>query len=62
MFKRIETAWNSRTPSYLHPHTKDNLVWQLKLTGVLLAGMVAKDYYDERQFQKRLRTDDPNKK
>lgn len=53
MFKTIESSWNSRTPSYLHPHTKENILWQLKLLGVFLVAMAAKDAYNERQLRKK---------
>lgn len=55
MFKRIETAWNSRTPEYLHPRTKANLIWQLKMMVVVIAGMTAWDKYQERQLHKKYR-------
>lgn len=53
MFKRIDTAWKSRTPTYLHNGTKENLIWQLKLTAVLVAGMWAYGWYEDRQEQKK---------
>lgn len=51
--KRFESAWNASTPEYLHPRTKENMIWQLKLTALLLAGMWAKDWWDMRQEAKK---------
>ena len=47
-FKQLETAWNARTPEYLHPRTKANVIWQLKITAVMLVGFVV---YDEVQYR-----------
>ena len=44
MFKFKEADPTRRTPVYLQNHTKENFVWQLKLTGVLLIGMWGYDY------------------
>lgn len=49
MFKRLETAWNARTPVYLHNGTKENVIFQLALTVVLVGGMIAYDEYKERR-------------
>lgn len=53
MFKRLETAWNARTPEYLHNGTKANFIWQLKLTVLLVLGLIVKDRYDEYQTRRR---------
>lgn len=52
-FKRLETAWNARTPVFLHNRTKENLIFQLIMAMMLILGMYAKDKYDERQETKR---------
>lgn len=57
MFKNIARAWNARTPDYLHPNTKENLIWQLKLTGVLLVFIVGKGLYEDHQMRKKYSTD-----
>lgn len=54
MFKKLESSWNSHTPEYLHPYTKANLIWQLKITAVLFVGMAAYEAYNEHQEKKRL--------
>lgn len=53
-FKKLETAWNARTPEYLHPHTKANLIWQLKMTVLVIGGMMLYDEIkDRRERNKR---------
>ncbi len=52
MFKTLEAKWNSHTPAYLHPYTKENLIWQLKLSAVLFVGMVAWDAYETHRLKK----------
>jgi len=44
--KKLETAWNSRTPDYLHHGTKQNIIWQLKITAGMLAAMWIYDWYE----------------
>lgn len=44
---------NSRIPAVLQAHTKENIIFQLALSAVLLGGMIAKDLYEQRQFAKR---------
>lgn len=53
--KTLETAWNAHTPTYLHPYTKENLVWQLKLTAVVLVGIAAYEGWETYQESKRLK-------
>lgn len=47
-------TWNAHTPEYLHPYTKANVIWQLKLTGVLLVGLIGYEILKERREHKRL--------
>lgn len=54
--KKIEAIWNAHTPTYLHPYTKENLVWQLKLTGVVIIGVVAYEAWTEHQMRKNDKT------
>ena len=54
-FKRLETSWNARTPKFLHNRTKENLIFQLTLTALLLIGINLKGWWDDRQEKKRLR-------
>lgn len=57
MFKRLEESWNDRTPVYLHPRTKENIIFQLILTVVFVGGwMTIQEWRDRREF-KRLRSD-----
>ena len=53
-FKKLEAAWNARTPVYLHNGTKENFIFQLVLTVLLVGGMIAKDSYDQRKARRRL--------
>ena len=55
MFKKIETAWNSRTPVWLHNHTKENLVFQLGATVVFCGGMIAYHEWQDRRALKKLK-------
>lgn len=58
MFKRLETAWNSRTPEYLHNGTKANIIWQLKMTALFIVGMYVHDKaQDFRQNRRRNKED-----
>lgn len=57
MFKKIETAWNSRTPVWLHNGTKENLVFQLGTTVVLLGGIYAHDKIQDHRAAKKLKKD-----
>lgn len=57
MFKRLEESWNDRTPVYLHPRTKENIIFQLILTVVFVGGwMTIQEWRDRREF-KRLHSD-----
>ena len=53
MPKKLTAAWNARTPDYLHPYTRENLVWQLKLTAVLIVVLSGKSAYEEYQERKK---------
>lgn len=46
MFKFKEADTTRRTPVYLQNHIKENFVWQLKLTGVMLVGLWVYEYAD----------------
>lgn len=51
MFKRIETAWNARTPVWLHNGTKENIIFQLSAAVVLVGAQIAwREYNDRRDF------------
>lgn len=53
MFKHADPT--RRIPVYLQARTVENLVWQLKLTAVLIAGYVAYETVQEhREKKKRL--------
>lgn len=58
MFKSADPT--RRVPVYLQAYTKENVVWQLKLTAVFLAGMYALEYVRERREAKRLHTPMPS--
>lgn len=51
MFKHADPT--RRMPTYLQAHTVENLVWQLKLTGVLLVGIIVYETIQERREQKK---------
>lgn len=53
MFKHLEAAWNARTPVYLHNRTKENIIFQLALTVVVVGGLIAYDEWKDRQEQKK---------
>lgn len=36
-----------RTPTYLQAYTQENLVWQLKLLPVVLAGLAAHSWWED---------------
>lgn len=44
---RIRRTWNAHTPDYLHPNTKANVIWQLKLVGIMLVFIIGKEAFDE---------------
>jgi hypothetical protein len=56
MFKRIETAWNARTPVYLHNRTKENFIFQMILLGLLFGGLMGWDKYQERREARKKNT------
>ena len=51
MFKPADPT--RRIPVYLQAYTKENVIWQLKLTAVFLAGMYVWDYAQMRWETKR---------
>jgi hypothetical protein len=53
-FKRIETAWNSRTPVWLHNGTKENYIFQFTLVGVVLGIYIAVETVRDRR-ERRIR-------
>ncbi len=61
MFKKAEAAWNARTPVYLHNGTKENVVFQLALTVILVGGMIAvteiKERKAHREFLKQIESE-----
>jgi hypothetical protein len=52
MFKTLEAKWNARTPVYLHNGTKENLIFQLALTILIILGFTVKDKIEERRMTK----------
>jgi len=49
MFKKLEAAWNARTPVWLHNGTKENLIFQIGTAVVLIGAMTAWDEYKNRR-------------
>lgn len=49
MFKNLESAWNSRTPVWLHNGTKENLIFQIGTTFVVIGVIVAHEEYKTRR-------------
>lgn len=49
MFKKLEVAWNARTPVWLHNGTKENLIFQISTAFILCAAMYAWDEYKNRR-------------
>lgn len=54
MFKKLESAWNSRTPVWLHNGTKENLIFQIG-TAIVVCGAIGAyhEYKDRRDFPHR---------
>lgn len=53
----MRIAWkpvnpDSRLPGYLQNHTKENMIWQLKLTGLMIAGIWIWEYVSEKREAK----------
>ena len=44
-----------RIPTYLQANTKENIVWQLKLTGLLFVYILGRGVYDEWQWRRKLK-------
>lgn len=55
MFKGLERRWNAHTPVYLHNRTKENLIFQLALTVVLVGGMIAYGEWKDRKALRNLK-------
>jgi hypothetical protein len=51
MFRHADPT--RRLPVYLQPYTAENLVWQLKLTAVLMAGILVYEVVQDRRRQNR---------
>lgn len=60
MFKKLETAWNSRTPVWLHNGTKENLIFQISGAILIFLGLSAYDRWETRRFNKRMKDTTPN--
>lgn len=54
MFKFKPANPDSRLPSFLQAHTKENIIFQLSAMVILMLAMGLKDEYDMRQMEKRL--------
>jgi hypothetical protein len=52
MFKPVNP--DSRFPAFLQNGTKNNIIFQLTLTVVLIGGMTLKDWYEQRQWDKQI--------
>jgi len=61
MFKKLETAWNARTPVYLHNGTKENLIFQFGLLGIVLGIMWMWDRHHEQLMSSPKRKKYPQK-
>lgn len=59
MFKTLETKWNARTPVYLHNGTKENIIFQLTLTAIIILGFTVKDRWDERATRRKYALNSP---
>lgn len=57
--KTLETKWNAHTPVYLHNGTKENVIFQLTLAALMILGFYAKDRWELRQFDKRMKENKP---
>lgn len=53
MFNPIESWWNARTPKFLHNGTKENIIFQVIATVMLLVGMHARHRILERRWNKK---------
>lgn len=50
--RRLETAWNARTPKFLHNGSKENIIFQLTLAVLIFLGYVVKEKVDDRRAAK----------
>lgn len=53
MFKFIENWWNARTPKFMHNGTKENIIFQVIATVMVLLGMHARHKAQERRWRKK---------
>ena len=42
-----------RVPTYLQAHTKENFIWQLKMSVLLIAGLEIKNRIEDRKWRKK---------
>lgn len=47
---------SSRRPAWLQNGTKENVIWQLKLAVLYIAGISLKDWYEERKLKNKYKT------
>ena len=47
--KKLETAWNARTPVWMHNRTKENIIAQIIVSVTLFVGWSICDEYQERK-------------
>lgn len=53
IFKWKPVNPDSRLPGYLQNHTKENMIWQFKLLGVLFIGIWIYSYIEERREKRK---------
>lgn len=51
MFNMRRADPSRRTPTYLQAYTQENLVWQLKLTPVVILGVMAYGWWQDNEFE-----------
>ena len=52
MFNKLNAVWTASTPKFLHPYTKQNIIFQITLASVFVGGMWLSDYRQERQIRR----------
>lgn len=50
--KALETKWNAHTPKFLHNGTKENVIFQLLLTLMIILGYTTKSWVEERSLRR----------
>ena len=55
MFKFKNADPTRRMPVWLQNGTKENVVWQLKLTGLMIAGFWIYDLYEQHKYRKEFK-------